>query len=817
MTKKILVLLSALLTCLHISAQGVVSGKVSDAASGMKMELVNIGILEKPQGTTTNADGRYRLRIALSDSITLRYSFTGYEPYQTRVKLVGDTVIDVSLKPLSKNLDAVEVSDEKTRHSTFTSIDVQKLDNTVGPTGGVESLLKTLPDVNSSNELSSQYSVRGGSFDENLVYINGVEVFRPMLIRNGQQEGMSIINSDLVDFILFSPGGFDATYGDKMSSVLDITYRPANDGFKAKVSGSLLGASASVQGSACERLYYAAGLRQHSNRYILSSLDTKGSYSTSYTDLQAWLSYAVNRKLDIGALAIASRNAYGLVPESATTAFGGFQQAMQLDVYFDGAEEDRFNTLLLATTADYRPSDEWRLRANLSFQHINENERYDIQSQYWLYAVGMGEQPGETERFDRGVGTFLEHARNRLATNIFTFDATAKRDVAMGNWQAGAKIQMEQVSDRLREWRWVDSAGYAMPTDLPVAGNPDNVPSSPILQLYANSNTSLNTLRASAYLQREVDYIMRHGSELIMTAGIRGSAYTTALANHGDALPSLSHTTLSPRLSVSLKPRWQRDMLFRLAAGIYNQAPFYREYRMPDGTLTDEVDPQTSYQVMGTADWNFHLWERPFKLTADIFYKYITDLVPYSIDNLRITYHPDQQAVAYATGLSLRINGDFVPGLESWASLSLLRTQEDIIGDTLGWLARPTDQRLSFKLFLQDYIPTMPWWSMSLSFIYASGTPISHPTGRRDVELRLPAYLRLDWGNTVHLAKFESIASSRMFRHIDDILVGIEVFNLFNFRNVMSYLWVSDYDNRAYRVPNYLTARQLNLKATILF
>lgn len=798
----------------HVTGQGVVEGRVVDSRSGAALEMVNVGIMGSPVGTATDSHGRYSLKVSSSDSITLRFSYTGYEAWEFRLLISGRVVQDVALKLSARSLEAVEVSDEKTRQSSFTQIDVQKLDDAVGPGSGVETLLKTLPDVNSSNELSSQYSVRGGSFDENLVYINGVEVFRPMLIRSGQQEGMSIINPDMVDYILFSPGGFDASYGDKMSSALDITYSRPLD-FGGKISMSLLGGSATLQGRVGENWTYAAGLRQHSNSYLFSSLDTRGSYTTNYTDLQAIVGYKANNHLDLGFVGIASRNVYGLIPESQTTAFG--QRSFELDVYFDGAEDDRFHTLLGAVTFDYHPNDDWRINGNVAIQHISENERYDVQSQYWLYMLGMGSEVGEVERFDLGVGTFLEHARNRLSTDIATFEARVTRQVRLGTWQAGLKLQYEAVDDRLREWRMVDSAGYALPASMQEPGDSANMPHTPILQEYANSNGGVGTVRATGFVQREVNLTTDNGSEVRLLAGVRGGIYESLLQWYDEQKNTGLHATIGPRLSVSYKPRWQHDLLFRLATGIYQQAPFYREYRRVDGTLNPSVGPQTSYQATATADWNLRILERPFKITADIYYKYVTDLIPYTVDNLRISYHPDEKAVAYAAGMSLRINGEFVDGLESWASISIMRTQEDIEGDEFGWLDRPTDQRFSFKMFLQDYIPDMPWWKMSLSFIYATGMPITAPYGRQETALRLPSYLRVDWGNTVQLSRFKRLAKTKVFHYVDDIQVGVEVFNLFDFRNVVSYLWVTDHTGMPYRVPNYLTARQLNFKLTVLF
>lgn len=810
--KRLTVYLALLLLTSVMWAQGVVEGTVTDSLTGEPLQYTAIGLVGSSQGTTTDTYGRYKLEIKTADSVTLRFSFMGYHTVERRVAVRGKFRLNVRMSPTAQQLKGVEIVNEQVRSSQFTQIEVSRLDDAVGPAGGVESLVKMLPDVQSNNELSSQYSVRGGSFDENLVYINGVEVFRPMLIRSAQQEGMSIINPDLVSYILFSPGGFDVTYGDKLSSVLDITYgRPTE--FRGKFSASLLGASLSLQGRRGEKLSYALAARQHSNSYLLGSLDTKGSYTTNYADLQAMLGYHANDRLHLGLMAVLTRNVYGLVPESQTTTFGGFYMPLSLRVYFDGQEEDRYHTLLGALTADYSVNDDWSLKGILSVQHINEMESYDVQSQYFLYELGLGQTSGDTVMFDRGVGTFLEHARNRLSTDIFSSSLSATRQAMLGSWQMGLKLQAERVADHLREWRWVDSAGYAVPTTILPLGDTTNTVLSPLLQNFANADNHMFTLRGGAFVQRDVNFTTAHGADIMLVAGLRGQIYgsESSEATASSGLKGL----LSPRVSASYKPNGGQDILFRLAAGIYSQPPFYREYRRLDGTLVTDLEPQTSYQVTGTTDWRFRMGDRPFTLAVDLYCKYITHLIPYTIDNLRLRYMPDQTAVAYAAGLSMRLNGELVEGLESWASLSLMQTQENIDGDGLGWLARPTDQRVSFKLFLQDNLPTMPWWRMSLSLVYGSGTPVGRYADGE--AFRLPAYYRVDWGNTVQLSQFEKLKGSRLFRHIKDIQLGVEVFNLFNFRNVISYLWVSDYDNRLYPVPNYLTARQLNFKLTVLF
>lgn len=824
-------------------------GSVS-SSSGKAIPFASVAAvsLNPVRGTKTDEHGRYSLQLPAGRDISLSVRCVGYETIDTVVTLVGrkETVMNFVMKSVAKQLDVVKVTDEKTRTTTFTVVNIDKVENNVGPQAGVEALLKTLPDVGSNNEMSSQYSVRGGSFDENLVYINGFEIYRPILVRNGQQEGTSIINPDMVDRILFSPGGFDVTYGDRMASVLDITYNaPYAQGdtphrwrmhdTKGQFSASFLGASLSLQGAVGDKLSYSMGFRQHSNRYIFRSLDTKGNYTTSYTDFQAVLAYRVNESLDLRLLTVATRNIYGLIPESQTTTFGGWQEVMQFDVYYEGEEKDRYNTMLASLMMDYHPGDNYKLTWTNSFQSNRETENYDILSQYMLYELNVGnfDENGETERFDRGIGSFLEHARNSLQTNYFSSEIRGTHYARMGNWNWGVKVQYEQIRDRMREWKWVDSAGYAMPAVIPTPGNDSNAPYSPILQLFCRSNHTIGTTRLSAFAQRNVDFYTRREDLFSLVAGVRAQWYDINFENDNltgnvsnyphqvlfdETTPHNRRLFVSPRLSLNYKPKNERDMLFRLAAGIYSQAPAYREYRFDDGTLNHAIRPQHSYQVMGTMDWNFRIDRRPFKFTADLYYKYVTNLIPYRIDNLRVRYDADNDAVGYATGLSLRLSGEVVEGLESWASLSLMQTQEDIIGDEYGWLPRPTDQRLSFKIFFQDYVPSVPFWRMSLNFIVASGLPFTYPTQSDFSQVRrYPAYFRVDWGNTIQLSRFEKIKNSWLMRYIDDILLSVELFNIFDYKNVVSFIFVSDYDNQYYPVPNYLTARQMNLKLVVQF
>lgn len=811
----VLFLLIALLT--YAKGQTVLQGRVTDP-DGKGLELVNVATVGDAAmvGSVSDAKGYYRFTVMATDSLVVRFSLVGYETVEQRIALRkgGQQTLNCELKASSIQLSGVDIKEEKTRTTGFRQIEIQKLENTVGPNDGVESLLKTLPDVSSNNELSSQYSVRGGSFDENLVYINGVEVYRPTLVRSGQQEGLSIISPDMVDNILFSPGGFDATYGDKMSSALDITYRRPT-AFKARLAASLLGGNAFMEGLIGKRLTYSVGFRSHSNRYLFRSLDTEGQYHTNYSDLQGVFNYRVSDALDVSLLTVWTRNIYGLVPESKTTGFSNFYESMELDVYFDGQEIDRYNTLLGALTVDWHPSDDFQLKWITSAQSSDESELYDIQSQYWLYELNMVGTADSTERFDRGVGTYLEHARNFLDTRIVATELKGTRYARLGNWNFGAQLRYEQVANKMKEWKWVDSADYSIPTTYDTPGDSNNAPSSPLLQYYCKASNHVEVMRLNLYGQRELNFTTRRESVVQLLIGARAQHYSIAF---GENYPAQRAFMLSPRLSASYKPEWHHDMLFRLATGLYQQPPAYREFRYHDGSLNPHIKPQQAYQLTGTFDWNFRAWDKPFKLTADLYYKYLTNLIPYTIDNLRIRYDAENSAVGYATGLSLRLNGDFVEGLESWASLSLMKTQEDIQGDGLGWIDRPTDQRFSFKVFLQDYVPDMPWWRMSLTLIYGSRVPTTFPyQDDRSLDLRLPSYFRVDWGNTLRLSRMEALRHAALFRKVDDVMLGIEVFNLFNYHNVVSYIWIADYSNTYYAVPNYLTARQLNVKLTVTF
>ena len=790
-----------------------VFGTVTDS-DGNPLQWVNVIELDspKPNGYITTANGHYKILCEKRKNITLRFSFTGYKTQEIAVSFdsTHSREINCQMQAVTQTLDNVIIRKERSRNTTFTPVKIEKIGDVVGPAKTIESLIKTLPDVNSNNEMSSQYSVRGGSFDENLVYINDVEIYRPFLVRSGQQEGLSIVNPDMVSNIQFSPGGFDAKYGDKMSSVLDITYRKPFQRLAGQASVSMLGGSAHVESAVNERLSFSLGFRRHSNKYLFQSLDTKGAYNSVYTDFQAIINYDISKKLSLSFLGIYSQNKYGLIPESQTTNFGNFFESMQLRVYFDGQEIDQYRTLLGAVTLDYRPNNKLSFKWITSAYNNKESEVYDIQGQYWLYELNVGSVVGETELFDRGIGTYLEHARNFLTTGVTSSEIKGLYLADNGRWEFGAKAQHEAISDKIREWKLIDSADYAIPYFDEIPGDSANMPRAPYLQNFVRSQNNLGNNRLSAYLQRGWDFRLGE-DKLSVLVGLRGQYWSFS-----------DEFFATPRASVNYKPKWKHDMLFRLAGGMYNQSPFYREYRRLDGSINQDIKSQKSYQITGTLDWNLRLWQKPFKLTADIYYKYVTNLIPYEIDNLRIRYLAHNDAVGYATGISLRLNGEFVEGAESWASLSLMQTQEDVFDSETqtwsGWKARPTDQRLSFKLFFQDYLPSLPWWQMSLNFVFGTGFPFTKPY-QTDYSIthRLPSYFRVDWGNSLHLNKIGKFGDSKLMQHLDDVVISVDIFNLFNYKNVVSYLWVADYDNKYYGVPNYLTARQINIKLTVIF
>ena len=717
------------------------------------------------------------------------------------------------------------MEDKRTRSEQIHRIDPKAINILPSASNGVEALLKTLPGVTSNNELSSQYSVRGGNYDENLIYVNDIEIYRPYLVRSGQQEGLSFVNSDMVSSILFSAGGFEAKYGDKMSSVLDIKYRKP-DNFNATANVNLLGAALHTEGTnKNHRFSFQLGARQKSNQYLLGAMETKGEYKPSFYDVQTFLTYDVTEKLEINFLGNLSQNKYQMIPQTRQTEFGHVNEALRLTVYFDGQEIDQFNTKMGALSSIYRPNKNLTLKLISSVFNTNENEDFDIQGEYRLDELvkDLGADDFGKVAFNRGIGTYLNHSRNVLKAGIYNLEHKGYYNKGNQNLLWGAKIQQEQVNDKLNMWTMIDSSGFSIPQS---GLNQDQI----FLQNVLKTQIKINSLRYSSYIQNTVNW--GDSAEYSFTYGAR--------ASYWDINKQL---VLSPRLNFAVKPNWNKDILFKAAAGYYNQPPFYRELRGFDGVINNSVKAQNSLQFVLGSDLNFIAWKRPFKFTSEIYYKHITNLIPYEIDNVRIRYFANNNATGYATGIDLKVNGEFVIGTESWASLSVMQTQENITNDFYynyfnasgekiikgitfdgvttdsvkiepGNIYRPSDQRVTFGLFFQDYLPMLPDFKMHMNFQYGSGMPFGPPTHLRYQSVyRMPSYRRVDIGFSYQIiSESKRPREHSPFKFFNDLLISAEVFNLLQVNNIISYLWVKDVSNQLYAVPNYLTPRLLNIK-----
>jgi len=818
-----------------------IRGKIT-GPGGEPLELVNIALQGMPGGTVTNTSGEFQLTVPAGKPLEVVITFVGFKTEREYLVLQpGEVkVINRRLTPATAELSGVMIEDQQIRATTLTRIDpkVAAVLPTVG--GGIESLIKTMPGVSSNNELSSQYSVRGGNFDENLVYVNDVEIYRPFLIRSGQQEGLSFLNPDLVSSILFSAGGFEARYGDKMSSVLDIQYRRPS-AFGGSASLSLLGASLNLEGLSPDRkTSFVIGLRQKSNQYLLGSLQTKADYQPSFSDIQAYITRKLSDKLELAALGNYSHNLFRMVPHDRETSFGTIQQAYRLRVYFEGQEDDKFLNGTGALTLTYRPHDRLSLRLITSAFRSNETENYDILGQYWIGELENDQSQDANKRVvdERGVGSYLNHARNRLQATVAALEYKGTWLLPEENYlNWGVKYQYEEIDDKISEWTLIDSAGYSLPLAIDSAGYSNPLVQPPLslpvtAKIKAHNTTSSG--RISGYIQRSWSWKADSISYTLNT-GIRAQYWS-----YND------QAVVSPRASLSVKPAWKHDVVFRLAGGWYYQPPFYRELRDYEGKVHNTVKAQKSVQLVAGADYNFKAWDRPFKLVGELYYKKLSDLIPYDVDNVRIRYSAVNNAHGYAAGLDLKINGEFVPGVDSWAGLSVMKTMEDIEDDYYweyynaagqkiipgytsdvvavdsvkiepGYLPRPSDQRVSFNLFFQDYLPNNPTYKMHLNLVFGTGLPFGPPGSPRYQHVfRTPPYRRVDIGFS-KLIQSEAGSTRGFLRHFSSIWITAEVFNLLQFSNTVSYVWVTDINGRRYAIPNYLTPRLLNVKLIFNF
>ena len=783
----------AVLFCAALPVQAIrvrISGRITDE-HGDAVELATVNEERTMQSAISDLKGRYSLIVTTpDDTVRLTFRMMGHETRRRTLVNPGDSItLDITLPSIGYSLENVEVRDTRRQTGGMQQLDASGLRFGADVNGGsVESMIQSQAGVSSHNELSSQYSVRGGNFDENSVYVNGTEILRPLLVRAGQQEGLSFINPDMVGSIRFSTGGFDASYGDRMSSVLDITYRRP-EGFESTVSASLLGASAYV-GGGNDRFSAMLGVRYKTTSSLLGTLDTKGEYDPRFLDVQTSLSWTPTDSWEMGFIGNIARNNYRFTPSARNTSFGTSENPHHFKVYFDGWENDRFNTFSGAFDIRRKLGEYSFLRLNLAAFDSRENESFDIASQYWL------DESGGTDEL--AVGTFMQHARNRLSTQVRTasLSGTHLSDIA-GTLQWGAEYRRESVTDHMREWEMRDSAGYTLP----------HTQSGPMQMIYSlKSDQEISSDRASAYiLDTYRAYVP--GGLLTVNAGVRASYWSW-----NDEL------TVSPRLTLGYSPEFNDAFTFRFSTGLYCQSPFYKELKdtvCTGGTyevrLNRNIRSQRSLQFVLGGDYDFRVFDRPFKFTTEMYFKKFSDLIPYNLDNVRIVYYGENCASGYAAGIDMKLFGEFVPGTQSWFTLSLMNAREKISGK---WLPRPTDQRYGMSLYFTDTFPRRDYWKMSLRCSIAGGLPFG-PThsGREKQVFRAPAYKRADIGLAYKVydgSKHPHYYGKSAF--FKDAWLGVECLNLLGINNVSSYYWITDVTGTQYAVPNYQTGRQLNVR-----
>ncbi|MFI5222239.1 MAG: TonB-dependent receptor plug domain-containing protein, partial [Bacteroidia bacterium] len=717
-----------------------------------------------------------------------------------------------------------EIIEERDREKQMQIINAKTVSTLPNVSGSFEQVLKTLPGVTSNNELSSQYNVRGGNYDENLIYVNDIEIYRPFLPRSGQKEGLSFIHSELVDNIKFSAGGFEAKYNDKMSSVLDIKYKDPTK-FESSVNASLMGVQAHVAGVSKKRRFtYLIGARYWSNQYVVSTLDVQGDYKAAFSDVQTLLTYHLSDEWSLSFLGSYAQNKYLMIPQTQETTFGTVKSAIRLTIFFDGQDLMQYQTSTGALSLVYKPNYRTQLKFYSSAFYSNELEYFTIEGAYRLEDVetDMGSKNFGQSRSSLGIGDYLNSARNSIEALVYNFGHRGYYSFGNNIVQWGTQVQVEKIHDILHEWYYNDSLGFAQPT---------SANGKLVMSDYADAENYLNTFRVNGYVQNT--QTLEKSSNMILTYGLRTNWWSYNNEN-----------VVSPRLQFSFEPnrrynrgilskgnnsKLKKDLVVKAAFGYYYQPPFYREMRRFDGSLNPDIKAQLAiHYVLGT-DWNLKIWGRPFKFFSEAYYKKLDNIIPYEIDNVRIRYFADNSAQGYATGIDFRLNGEFVKGTESWASLSIMQTQEKIPGAILydgngnrvdpGYIPRPTDQRVTASIMFQDYLPKFPTFRMYLNLVFGSGLPFGPPTHNPYADtLRIPMYRRVDIGfSKIIVDENNKRTKTGWQKHVRSAMIGVEVFNILDVNNTVSYIWLEDIEGRRWAVPNYLTARRLNLKLMMKF
>ena len=820
MKTKFLLITFLLLTIFNISFSQTaeIKGIILDE-NNKPIENVNIKFLNS--GTQTNSNGFYLLTIPANQEIVLEFTHISHKKIVSTFNLKNGESYEfnpVMSQAIEQIATVIITNNRRKEVEGIITLKPETIRKIPGANAGVENLLLTLPGVSNNNELSTQYSVRGGNYDENLVYVNGIEVYRPFLVRSGQQEGLSFVNTDLVQNVDFSAGGFQAKYGDKLSSVLDITYKNPYD-FEVNADLSLLGGSLSIENVSKDNKFSGIiGVRYRDNSLLVNAKETETNFNPSFGDAQGYFTYTFSNKFNLSFLGNASLNTYDYEPLTRQTNFGTLAEPIALLVFYQGQEKDRYQTLFGAFKGTYFANDNLKMHLIASTYHTTEEEYFDILAQYRLGEVNTNigdENLGEVE-FSEGVGSQLNHGRNDLDALITNVEHKGDYLINDNRIEWSVKYTNEDIRDRLVEWEVIDSAGFSIrpPRTIPTNEQPYipfTGPLEPFQNVRATNYTQINRLQAYAQWSKRSSL---GSADVWYNAGLRVHNWSV----NGTNITRSNQTVFSPRTQFAIKPNWKKDMLFRVATGLYYQPPFYRELRDASGTVQPNVKAQKSFHVVLGNDYSFKMWDRPFKLTSEVYYKNLSDVNPYTLENVRIRYRASNNAEAYAYGLDMRLNGEFVPGTESWFSFGYLKTEENI--DNRGFIARPTDQRLKFAALFQDYVPNVPNLKIYLNLVYNSGLPGGSPSYADPYEYqnRLPAYNRADLG-----LQFVMVDGKRQFKNgwkkpFKELSFGFEIFNIFDVQNSITNTWVRDvYSKRQYAIPNYLTPRVFNVRTTMKF
>ena len=815
--KKILLILFLFPTIGWGQKTSIIKGFVKDSNNN---SIENVSVQYGGTGTTTNASGYYQIRIPLNIKITLEFSHVGFKSLNKEFFTKKRNIIRFSPVLISENevLEEVVIKNEIKDAQGVTTFKAKDIQRIPGANSGIETLLMTLPGVSNNNELSTQYNVRGGNFDENLVYVNGIEIYRPFLVRSGQQEGLSFVNSTMVQNINFSAGGFQAKYGDKLSSVLDITYRKPTE-FSASVKASLLGSSITVEDVFLDnKLTAIVGVRYRDNSLFVNAKQIETNFKPRFTDVQTFLSYEKNKKLSLNFLGNFSLNKYDYQPVTRRTRFGTVSDPLELIVFYDGQEKDTYLTAFGALSANYQVNDNFELTGTVSAFNTQEEEYFDIAASYNLGEVdsNIGSETFGDVTFSEGIGSQLNHSRNDLDALITNVQIKGTYKKNENQIDFGIKYQSENIKDRIREWEIIDSVGFSVrPLNLGFINDQPYNPYTGPIEPFQNirSENKLNINRFSGFFQySKKGFIGDH--KIWWNLGVRGHLWSVN-ANQNN---SISQFIFSPRAQFAIKPNWEKDMLFRVSGGVYSQPPFYKELRDFKGEIIPNIKAQKSIHMVLGGDYSFTMWDRPFKLNTELYYKNLSNINPYSVDNVRIRYQANNNAKGYATGVDVRLNGEFVPGNESWISLGILKTEENI--DNRGYIARPSDQRFKLGILFQDYVPNLPDLKAYLNLVYNSGVPGGAPSyaDPYNFQNRLRDYRRADLGVLYIFTDANKKFSSGFLSKFKEFTVGLELFNMFDIQNSITNTWVRDVATKnQFGVPNYLSGRILNLRIGLKF